>query len=161
MRKRVFGHMREANAQISLRIRAVWSGPSPCADRIIGQYTMYEWRAKARMITEHAAQDDMNMCILRMREDMLSLVANYFIITVDSRYLEFQGNLWNSSRYPYLEISELQKWGKQYIEQPHLTNACVIWLLKLETYWKYCGKEEKFLLSSNFSSFPQYFVTCC
>ena len=27
--------------------------------------------------------------------------------------------------------------------------------------WKYCGKEEKLLLRSNFSSFPQYFVTCC
>ena len=26
--------------------------------------------------------------------------------------------------------------------------------------WKYCGKEEKLLLWSNFSSFPQYFVTC-
>ena len=33
--------------------------------------------------------------------------------TVNSRYLEFQGTLWNTSRYPYLEISELQKWGKQ------------------------------------------------
>ena len=41
----------------------------------------------------------------------------------------------------YLEISELQKCGKQ----PHLTNEYVIWLLKLETYWKYCGKEEKLL----------------
>ena len=39
-----------------------------------------------------------------------------------------------------------------------LTNECVIWLLK-EIYWKYCGKEEKLLLRSNFSSFPQYFVT--
>ena len=38
--------------------------------------------------------------------------------------------------------------------------------LKLEIYWKYCGKEEKLLLRSNFSSFPQYFFstiffTCC
>ena len=59
------------------------------------------------------------------------------------------------SRHPYLEISELQKWGKQEIEQPNLTNEYVIWLLKLETYRKYCGKEEKLL-----PSFPQYFVTC-
>ena len=29
--------------------------------------------------------------------------------TVDSRYLEFQGTFWNSSRYPYLGISELQR----------------------------------------------------
>ena len=32
--------------------------------------------------------------------------------------------------------------------------------LKLEVYWKYCGKEEKLLLGRNFSSFPQLF-TCC
>ena len=31
-RKRVFGHMRTAKAQISLRIRAVWSGPSLTAN---------------------------------------------------------------------------------------------------------------------------------
>ena len=55
-------------------------------------------------------------------------------ITVDSRYLQFQGTHWNTSRYPYLDISELKEWGKQWIEQPHLTNKCVIWLLKLEIY---------------------------
>ena len=33
--------------------------------------------------------------------------------TVDFCYLEFKGTIWNTSRYPYLEISELQKWGKQ------------------------------------------------
>ena len=27
--------------------------------------------------------------------------------------------------------------------------------------WKYCGKREKLLLRSNFSSYPQYFVTWC
>ena len=32
--------------------------------------------------------------------------------TVDSCYLEFQGTLWNTSRYPYLDISDLQNWGK-------------------------------------------------
>ena len=34
------------------------------------------------------------------------------ICTVDSRYLEFQGTLWNTSRYPYFDISDLQNWGK-------------------------------------------------
>ena len=29
----------------------------------------------------------------------------------------------------------------------------------LTVYWKYCGKGEKLLPRSNFSSFPQYFVT--
>ena len=33
--------------------------------------------------------------------------------TVDSRYLEFQGTHWNTSRYPYLDISEVREWGKQ------------------------------------------------
>ena len=33
--------------------------------------------------------------------------------TVDSRYLEFQGTHWNTSRYPHLDISELREWGKQ------------------------------------------------
>ena len=28
--------------------------------------------------------------------------------TVDSRYLEVQGTLWNTSRYPYLDISDFQ-----------------------------------------------------
>ena len=39
---------------------------------------------------------------------------------------------------------------KKKLEQPHFTNKYVIWLLKLEIYWKYCGKEEKLLLRSNF-----------
>ena len=33
-------------------------------------------------------------------------------ISVDSRYLEFQGTLLNTSRYPYLDISDLQYWRK-------------------------------------------------
>ena len=31
------------------------------------------------------------------------------------------------------------------------------WTFEVEIYWKYCGKEEKLLLRSNFSSFLQYF----
>ena len=33
-------------------------------------------------------------------------------IIVDSRYLEFQETLWNTSRYLYLDISEFQNWRK-------------------------------------------------
>ena len=47
--------------------------------------------------------------------------------TVDSRYLEIQGTLLNSSRYPYFDISDLQNWGKQLIEQPLLTE----WIFNL------------------------------
>ena len=50
MRKRVFGHLRKAKAQIRLRICAVWSGSLLYANRITGYYRMYEWRTKARMI---------------------------------------------------------------------------------------------------------------
>ena len=42
--------MRTAKAQISLRIRAVWSGPLLSANRLIVYYKMYEWRAKAWII---------------------------------------------------------------------------------------------------------------
>ena len=43
-------------------------------------------------------------------------------ITVDSHYLEFQGTLWNTLRYPFCSTTK----------QPHLTNICVIGLLKLD-----------------------------
>ena len=82
------------------------------------------------------------------------------IATVEYRYLEIQGTLWNTSRYPYFDISDLRNW-LQFIEQPPLTEWICNLTPKLEIYWKYCGKEEKLLLRSNFSSFPQYFVTCC
>ena len=49
MRKRVFKQIWAVKAKISLRIRAVWSGPSLSAARIIGYYRMYQQRAKARM----------------------------------------------------------------------------------------------------------------
>ena len=77
--------------------------------------------------------------------------------TVDSRYLEFQGTVWKYfeiSVHRHIRFAELRK---KSIEQPHFTNEYVIWLLKLEIYWKYCGQEER----SNFLSFTQYFVTCC
>ena len=32
---------------------------------------------------------------------------------IDSRYLEIQGTLWNTSWYPYLDISDVQNWGKK------------------------------------------------
>ena len=41
--------MRTAKAQIRLRGRAVWSGHSLSADRIIWHHRMYQWRANARM----------------------------------------------------------------------------------------------------------------
>ena len=60
-----------------------------------------------------------------------------FLYTVDSRYLELA----------YLEQPLISKWK---------SGPCY----NIEIYQqatKYCGKEEKLLLRSNFSSFPQYF----
>ena len=37
---------------------------------------------------------------------------HYTRYTVDSRYLEFDWTLWNTSRYPYFDISDVQNWGK-------------------------------------------------
>ena len=40
----------DSEGQISLHIHAVWSEPSLSANRIIGYYRMYEYRAEAQMI---------------------------------------------------------------------------------------------------------------
>ena len=50
MRKRAFGHKRTTEAQIRLRGRAVWSGPSLSANRISWHYGMYQWKANPRML---------------------------------------------------------------------------------------------------------------
>ena len=72
--------------------------------------------------------------------------------TVDPRYLEIQGTLWNTSRYPYFDKSDLRTWEKQLMEQPPLTEWICNLTPKLERYWKHCGKEEKlqFLFSTIF-----------
>ena len=46
--------------------------------------------------------------------------------TVDSSYLEVQGTLLNTSRYLYLDISDLQNLEKK-IKQPHFTNEYAIY----------------------------------
>ena len=84
------------------------------------------------------------------------------ILYTVSRYLKVQETLWNTSRYPYHDISDLHNEGAN--KSSHISQAkkmYVIWLLKLGIYCKYCGKEKKLFLRSNFSPFPQYFVTCC
>ena len=54
---------------------------------------------------------------------------NTLITTVDSRYLEVLGNVWNTSRYPYLDISDLQNWGKNKSNN-HISQRNVIWRLQ-------------------------------
>ena len=55
-------------------------------------------------------------CVVNAKPD--SWKKNYkrrvdFETTAASRYLEFQGTHWNTSIYPYLDISDLRNWGKQ------------------------------------------------
>ena len=50
IQKCVIRHMWTVKAQIRLRIRAVWSGPSLSTNTIIGYYKMYELRAENQMI---------------------------------------------------------------------------------------------------------------
>ena len=47
MQKRVLWHLWAAKAQISLRIRAVLSGPSVYANRITGHYRIFQLKASA------------------------------------------------------------------------------------------------------------------
>ena len=72
MLKRVFGYMRTANAQITLRIRAVWSGSSLFAYRIINKEQRPGWYFAHE-------QDDLNMRILRIFKKSFSLDAAQLI----------------------------------------------------------------------------------
>ena len=75
----VFGDMQTAKAQIILRFRAVWSGPSLSANRIIGYYRMYEWSAKYPDDTL-SMRRMIGMRILRMFEGAFPLDAAHIAI---------------------------------------------------------------------------------
>ena len=49
--------------------------------------------------------------VLRIRENT-DFSTHSMKYTVDSRYLEVEGIRWNTSRYPYFDISDVQNWGK-------------------------------------------------
>ena len=71
MRKRVFRHMRTPKAQISLRIRAVWSGHSLFANRVIDTIECMYGEQIPRLDHAHT-QDDVNPYIFRMFEGTVS-----------------------------------------------------------------------------------------
>ena len=73
MRKLVFRHMRTMKAQISLWIRAVWSGPSLSAYRIIDMIKCINEQQRPGWYSA-LAQDDLILRILRMLEGTFSLV---------------------------------------------------------------------------------------
>ena len=72
--------------------------------------------------------------------------------TVDSRYLEVEGTCWNTSRYPYFDISDVQNWGKYQTNNQISQWLCNVTPLVRNIYWKYCGKGEKLLLFSTIFS---------
>ena len=86
------------------------------------------------------------------------------IYTDGSLYLEFQGTLWNTSRYPYLDISDLQKWGKIIRTTTFNTFICN-WTLDfsdISKMWKRgeIAPEEKFLLFSTIFYLPVVRFSC-
>ena len=97
---------------------------------------------------------------LRVRSPLLGLQTCFFAqsfikvsTTVDSRYLEFIGPLWNTPRYPYLDISDLQNLEKKYWRTTF--NKCVCILTPnfrdvLKILWKRgeIAPKEQFLLFS-------------
>ena len=125
------------------------------SDRVILYMNFYYVFNTVRQVSVGAIPPTVEFVLIceSLPVNLYKTILAYATYTVDSRYLEVQGTLWNTWRYPDLDKSDLQNWGKKLIEQPHFTNEYVSWLLKLEAYWKYCRKE-KLLLRSNFFSFP-------
>ena len=102
MRKRFFGYMLTVKAQISLRIRAVWPGPSLSAKRIIEYYRMYEWEEYYRMYEwrENDPVDTLRMRGMTLNQDIsrtfevaFSLDAEQLHWTIIS-YLSMKSSKW-------------------------------------------------------------------
>ena len=60
--------------------------------------------------------------------------------------VEFQETLWKHFKISVPRNIIAAEVRKTINRTTTLTNEYAIWLLKLDTYWKYCGKEEKLLL---------------
>ena len=54
----------------------------------------------------------MNFLLWNQNEEYTISGLEFYGDTVDSRYLELEGTLWNTSKYPYFDISDFQNWGK-------------------------------------------------
>ena len=90
-RKHVFGYIRAAKALISLSICAVCSLPSLSVKRIIGCFTICEWRANARMIL-CAWQNNLHLrifthgrrhiCVCRGPYNVMNSNTNYLLAPV-------------------------------------------------------------------------------
>ena len=81
--------------------------------------------------------------------------------TVNSCYLEVQGTVWNNSRYPYLNISDLQNWEKNKLNSliskmnMQFDSESWIYIENIVEKGRNCS------LGAISPLFPQYFFTCC
>ena len=89
------------------------------------------WWCK-RECVEHVALKDWKLSILRIQSTLI--ISNSKGLSEILRYIR-------TSTYQICRIKE------------RIIRTTIFELLNLDIYWKYCGKEEKLLLRSNFSSF--------
>ena len=106
--KCVSWHMRTAKAQISLRMRAVGSGPSMSANRIFGFYRMYKWSAKARMIHCECAGISESVPFAHVWRycfawSGLHIVINSFLLT-DSEVFDLKAHSHSLARLSYIRV---------------------------------------------------------
>ena len=67
-----------------------------------------KWQTMQTQINANRTIDLGIHCLLRTNcPNMFGKYSTQY--TIDSRYLEFQGTHWNTSRYLYLDISELRE----------------------------------------------------
>ena len=77
----------------------------------------FHYKSSVICMTVKNIGEIMHMQMIKLRkfdrkEQFISIFRCWNQNTVDSRYLEVEGTLWNTSRYPYFDISDLQNWGK-------------------------------------------------
>ena len=53
-----------------------------------------------------------SFCFAAAQNANYTCITDWPFSTFDSRYLEVEGTLWITFRYPYVDISDLQNWGK-------------------------------------------------
>ena len=139
--------------QFSLRIWTVWEGPFVLMDRFYGIHWLCKRTAKALIRLRECTLIWAFVPRIWCKDHFLEyhvIIPCYHFIIQSTLVIEFQGTLWNTSRYPYLEISDLQNWGKIFA-QPHLTNIynCTLEVRDiLKILWKRGEIAEQFLLFS-------------
>ena len=182
---RVATNVRSAKTQISVGTRPVWSESSLSAWRTLGSLATHwahsedfdQTRRMPRLISVFAERTCYFVGFVMLWENRWKCAdavhiypegtfshctAHFYLSllvqnknTVDSRYLEVQGTLWTTSRYPYIHTATYQNCRiEEKINRTTTFNKCICdWTLEIRDILK--------ILRSNFSSFPQYFITSC